>query len=89
MSYTRIVEDGCYIYPITDKAGIKVELFPEELDFIPDSILDVILYKMSDKEIQERKMHGKEIIELLKLDKYEEASSNKKDFFEWRKEKCL
>ena len=42
-----------------------------------------------EKTLMLGKMHGKEIIELLKLDKYEEASSNKKDFFEWRKEKCL
>ena len=39
MSYTRINEDGCYIYPESEKAGIRIIFFPEEeLDFIPDSI---------------------------------------------------
>lgn len=85
MSYARIIEDGCYIYPKSGKAGIQIELFPEEeLNFIPDSILDLILYKMSDKELEERKKHGKEIRSLLKADRYEEASNEQKDFFEWR-----
>lgn len=86
MSYARIIEDGCYIYPITGKAGIQIELFcGEKLDFIPDSILDMLLYKMSDEEIQERRKHGKVVRDLLKKDIYEEAPSEQKDFFEWRK----
>ena len=86
MSYARIIEDGCYIYPRAEKAGIQIELFPEEkLNFIPDSILDFILYKMSNQELEERRKHGKEIGNLLKTDKYEEASNEQKDFFEWRK----
>ena len=50
MSYARIIEDGCYIYPDTERAGIRIMFFPnEELDFIPDTILDFILFKMSDE----------------------------------------
>lgn len=86
MSYARIIEDGCYIYPKSGKAGIQIELFPEEeLNFIPDSILDLILYKMSNQELEERISHGKAIRDLLKTDRYEEASNEQKDFFEWRK----
>ena len=84
MSYTKIVEDGCYIYPEIDNAGIRIVFFPnEELDFIPDTILDVILSKMSDKEIKDRKKHGEYIRSLLVDDKYYTLSKNK-DFFEWR-----
>ena len=86
MSYARIIEDGCYIYPRSGKSGIQIELFPsEKLNFIPDTILDLLLYKMSDKELEERKMHGKEVRDMLLADKYEEATSEQKDFFEWRK----
>nr|DAG70198.1 MAG TPA: hypothetical protein [Caudoviricetes sp.] len=85
MSYARIIEDGCYIYPKAEEAGIQIELFPEEeLNFIPDSILDFILYKMSNQELEERRKHGKETGNLLKMDKYEEASNEQKDFFKWR-----
>ena len=44
MSYTRILEDGCYIYPNAEKAKVEIMFFPnEELNFIPDTILDVLL----------------------------------------------
>lgn len=86
MSYTRIIEDGCYIFPEVNKAGIRVMIFPnEELDFIPDTILDVILSKMSEKELQDRKLHGQYIRKLLADNQLQEASNNK-DFFEWRKD---
>ena len=64
MSYTRILKDGCYIYP--EETGIRIMFFPnEELDFIPNSILDVILYKMSDKELQSRKEQGKLVLKQM------------------------
>ena len=85
MSYTRINEDGCYIYPESEKAGIRIMFFPEEeLDFIPDSILDVILSKMPEQELFERKKHGNYIKNLILENKIDEISKNK-DFFEWRK----
>lgn len=86
MSYTRIIEDGCYIFPEVNKAGIRVMIFPnEELDFIPDTILDVILSKMSEKELKDRQLHGQYIRKLLADNQLQEASNNK-DFFEWRKD---
>lgn len=88
MSYARIIEDGCYIYPEIDAAGIRIMFFPnEELDFIPDNILDVILSKMSDAEIKERKEHGEYIRSLLLLDNKYSTLSKNKNFFEWRKNK--
>lgn len=84
MSYTRIIEDGCYIYPEVESAGVRVMFFPnEELDFIPDTILDVILARMSEEELRERKLHGEYIRELLAKRDFNNASKNK-DFFEWR-----
>lgn len=81
MSYTRIIESGSYIYPT--KNGIEVMFFPDEdLEFIPDTILDVILSKMPDEELQDRKLHGEYIIQLNS--KQEKVVSGDKDFFEWR-----
>lgn len=80
MSYGRIVESGFYAYPEVDKAGIRIVYFPnEELNFIPDSILDTILYKMNDKELSDRIKHGKYIAEIIK-----DETSYEKDFFKWR-----
>lgn len=88
MSYGRIVEDGCYIYPKVDSDGIEVVYFPdEELTFIPDSILDFILFKMSDKELSDRRIHGQYIKSLI--DNIESGNNladykKNKDFFRWR-----
>lgn len=87
MSYARVLEDGCYIYPNIEKGGLQIDFFPlEELDFIPDSILDVILAKMSDKEINDRRKHGNYIRSLLIEEKYTTLKKDK-DFFEWRDKK--
>lgn len=85
MSYTRILEDGCYIYPEVDKAGIRIAFFPnEELDFIPDCILDIIILKMTDEELMQRKEHGKLIKELISNADLRERAIEEKDFFKWR-----
>lgn len=88
MSYGRIMEDGCYIYPKIDSNGIEVVYFPdEELNFIPDSILDFILFKMSDKELSARKAHGQYIKNLISdIESNDNLANykNNKDFFKWR-----
>lgn len=67
MSYTRFLEDGCYIYP--EETGIRIMYFPnQELSFIPNSILDVILYKMSNEELQDRRKNGRLILTKMQFD---------------------
>lgn len=85
MSYTRILEDGCYIYPEAGKAGIKIAFFPnEELNFIPDCILDIIISKMTDEELIQRRRHGNLIRELISKENPKELAIEEKDFFKWR-----
>ena len=85
MSYTRILEDGCYIYPESEKAGIKIAYFPdEELDFIPDCIFDVLVSKMTEKELLQRKKHGEAIRNKISTNNLKELSTEEKDFFKWR-----
>ena len=85
MSYARIIEDGCYIYPDTERAEIKIMFFPnEELDFIPDTILDFILFKMSDEELIKRKQHGKVVKDWITEKDIIPLPENKKDYFKWR-----
>lgn len=86
MSYTRILEDGCYIYPEAEKAGIRIAFFPnEELDFIPDSILDVLISTMTEEEILQRKKHGEAIKKIISTNNLKNLSVEEKDFFKWRK----
>lgn len=85
MSYVRIIEDGCYIYPDTERAGIRIMFFPnEELDFIPDTILDLILFKMSDEELIKRKQHGKVVKDWITKKDIIPLPEDKKDYFKWR-----
>lgn len=85
MSYKRITEDGCYIYPDTEKAGVRIMFFPnEELDFIPDTILDVLLSGMSNEELNERIQHGRIVRDWI-IKRYPiPLPEDKKDFFKWR-----
>lgn len=85
MSYKRITEDGCYIYPDAEKAGVRIMFFPdEELDFIPDTILDVLLSGMSNEELNERIQHGRVVRDWIIEGHPIPLPEDKKDFFKWR-----
>ena len=86
MSYARIIEDGCYIYPDTERAGIRIMFFPnEKLDFIPDTILDVLLWGISDEELNERRQHGKIVRDwIVENYVFTPLPEDKKSFFKWR-----
>lgn len=85
MSYIRPLEHnaGLYIYP--ESGGIRFLSFPEKSDIIfPDEMLDILLLKMSNEEILNRRKHGQFLLESLEKEDFNTFSDNK-DF--WKEDK--
>ena len=81
MSYIRPLEGdaGLYIYPQT--GGINFCCFPEHSGFIiPDECLDILLARMSNKELTGRIQHGQNLLMALYNSDYDYYKQNKNFF---------
>ena len=78
MSYIRPLEGnaGLYIYPQSD--GINFCSFPHYSGFVvPDECLDVLLARMDNEEVDERREHGKLLLKALFNQDFDEYKKNK------------
>jgi hypothetical protein len=79
MAYIRPLEyneAGLYIYP--EYYGVNFLSFPNHSgEVIPDEMLDILLAKMKDNEIQKRRNHGNLLLESLSNNNYEDFEKNK------------
>lgn len=77
MSYIRPLEDnaGLYIYP--EDGGIRFASFPNRSgEVFPDEMLDILLLKMSDEEILNRRRHGLFLLDTLEEENLDKFSDN-------------
>lgn len=85
MSYIRPLENdaGLYIYP--EDYQIRFIGFPENPDVtISDEMLDILLYKISNNELERRKEHGKFLLRTLE-DKDINTYNKNKNF--WKEDR--
>lgn len=93
MSYTRPKLDSSYMYPTeceTGQEGIRIDYFPKKEndcmpDFIPDSLLDVLLAAMQEDhtdELEQRIKHGQFLLKFLRKKKIKTALKFG-NFWEW------
>lgn len=79
MSYIRALEynsAGLYIYPEDNR--IRFMSFPEHNnETIPDEMLDVLLSKIPDDELERRRKHGAILLKALAEDDMDFYKENK------------
>ena len=79
MSYIRPLENNAclYIYPNIE-GGVHFMAFPEHFnETIPDEMLDILLYKMSNEELERRRKHGSILLKALNEEDFDAYKTNK------------
>lgn len=78
MSYIRPLENKACLYIYPESGQIRFMSFPEHnMETISDEMLDVLLAKMSGKEILKRIQHGEILLKALDDEDYDFFKRNK------------
>ena len=78
MSYIRPLENNSCLYIYPEEGGIRFMTFPDHSnETIPDEMLDILLARMSEKELLQRKQDGYILLKALNNEDYDAYKKHK------------